>query len=633
VPDNQSAVNERALVSAFDEEGVENADALGWPRLGRRDAAIGVGALAGAAVAAVVVVTGGVSAEPTSYAVLLVANILTFAVAGALWLHSRPRSALGVLLLGAALLKLLSSLSGSPQPTVYFVGVLAEWAAAFLSTWLMLSFPGVRLDRGARVVVGIALASFLAGELPYMLTTQTIQGLPGVGRCAGAACPDNVAFVAGSDTLSHALRDVEGIGRICWAAALLAYLILRLLAASRPRRRVLIPLYCAALPFAVAFGLNALLVDVLGHEIRQWPWLMAAFIGTRLLFPFGFIAALLLAQAYAGAALATMARELGGGPSIGDVQRLVRRVLDDPSASLAFWLPRSRQFVDRHGRRVTLDPAEESKTWSSFGHGSDPLLAVVYDPVLSEDPELVEAVGAASVLALENRRLQQDLIDSVDALRASQRRLVMAASSERRKIERNLHDGTQQKLVALRIQLELAREEAPDGSAVESRLATLGGDFDDVLADLRSVAHGIYPPLLADEGLPAALQDAARRAVVPVALDLQDVGRLQEDREAAIYYCCLEALQNVAKHAGDSAVVTLRLWRDERAVRFSIVDNGAGFVRRPRLHGAGLTNMSDRIGAVGGSLVIQSAPGEGTTIEGRLGVSADERVEDHVLGA
>jgi signal transduction histidine kinase len=328
-----------------------------------------------------------------------------------------------------------------------------------------------------------------------------------------------------------------------------------------------------------------------------------------------------------------MARELGGGPSVGDVQRLVRRVLDDPSAGLAFWLPRSRQFVDRHGRRVNLDPAEELKTWSAFGHGGDPLLAVVYDPVLSEDPELVEAVGAASVLALENRRLQQDLIDSVDALRASQRRLVMAASSERRKIERNLHDGTQQKLVALRIQLELAREEAPQGSAVQSRLVGLGGDFDDVLSDLRAVAHGIYPPLLADEGLPAALQDAARRAVVPIALDLQDVGRLQEDREAAIYYCCLEALQNVAKHAGDSAVVTLRLWRDERAVRFSIVDNGAGFVRRPRLHGAGLTNMSDRIGAVGGSLVIQSAPGEGTTIEGRIGVSVDQPAEDRVLRA
>jgi signal transduction histidine kinase len=467
----------------------------------------------------------------------------------------------------------------------------------------------------------------LLGELPLLLTSQTVKALPAVGRCAVTSCPDNVAFVGGAG-LAHTFRMVEGVGRVCWAAALFAYLIARLLAASRPRRRVLIPVYWASIPFVTAFGLNALLVDVLGRSLS--PWLLAAFTATRIAFPFGFIAALLLAQAYAGAALATMARALGGGPSIADVERLVRRVLDDPRASLAFWLPRRRLFVDRHGRRVDLDPAEESKTWSGFGHGGEPLLAVVYDPVLSEDPELVEAVGAASVLALENRRLQQDLIDSIDALRASQRRLVMAASSERRRIERDLHDGTQQKLVALRIQLELAREQAADSGAVRSRLAALGTDFDEVLADLRSVAHGIYPPLLADEGLPAALQDAARRAVVPVALDLQDVGRLTEDREAAIYYCCLEALQNVAKHAGDSAVVTLRLWRDDRAVRFSIVDDGAGFVRRPRLHGAGLTNMSDRIGAVGGSLVIQSAPGEGTTIEGRIGVSADERAEDRV---
>jgi signal transduction histidine kinase len=226
--------------------------------------------------------------------------------------------------------------------------------------------------------------------------------------------------------------------------------------------------------------------------------------------------------------------------------------------------------------------------------------------------------------------LEHDLIDSVDALRASQRRLVGAASAERRKIERDLHDGVQQKLVALRIELELARDLVDDG-ALDGRLAELAADFDEALDELRSAAHGIYPPLLADDGLDAALREIARRSTVPLTVDLEDVGRLSEDRETAIYYCCLEALQNVAKHGGDGAAASLRLWRDRKAVRFSVSDDGVGFVpRRPAAKGAGLTNMTDRIGAVGGMLAVRSTPGEGTTVAGVVTIEASDRIGDGV---
>jgi signal transduction histidine kinase len=261
------------------------------------------------------------------------------------------------------------------------------------------------------------------------------------------------------------------------------------------------------------------------------------------------------------------------------------------------------------------------------------MLAVVHDAALSDDPELVEAVGAATVLAFENRRLQQDLLDSVHALRASQRRLVGAASSERRKIERDLHDGVQQKLVALRIQLELALELVEGESVAGSRLAGISAGFDEALDDLRSVAHGIYPPLLADGGLVAGLQDAARRSTVPVTLEVGDVGRFSEDCESAVYYCCLEALQNVDKHAGHDAVASLRLWRDGRTLAFSVSDDGAGFDLRLGMRGAGLTNMADRMGAVGGFLNVRSEPGGGTTVEGRLPVEARDRGVGNVLGA
>jgi signal transduction histidine kinase len=353
--------------------------------------------------------------------------------------------------------------------------------------------------------------------------------------------------------------------------------------------------------------------------------------GVRVAAPLGFIAALLIARSYAGEALSFMTGRLVGQPSVAAVEQLVRRVLDDAQARLAFWLPRRRKFVDRHGKPIRLEPSDEGLSWRAFPSGGDPVLAIVHDSVLGDDPELVDAVGAATMLALENRRLHHDLVDSVQALRASQQRLVSASSAERRKIERDLHDGVQQKLVALRIHLELARDLVDDDPGLSRRLAALGSDFDEAIEELRSVAHGIYPPLLAEEGLGAALREAARRATVPLTIGVEDVGRLSEECETAIYYCCLEALQNVAKHAGEEAVAALRVWREGRVVYFSVVDDGVGFVRNLTGQDVGLTNMADRIGAVGGSLVIRSAPGEGTTVEGRVTAEARDRAGTDLL--
>jgi signal transduction histidine kinase len=473
--------------------------------------------------------------------------------------------------------------------------------------------------------MGIGLATFLVGELPLLLVSPRVLGLTGVGSCVGA-CPATPALAVDAPHAADVFRHVEGMLQLTWGGGLLSYLAIRFLWASHARRRLLLPVFLSAAPFVAAFALNAALVDLAG--VPPTDTARAIFAGTRILFPLGFIAGLLFARAYAGEALAFMARKLVGRPPVAAVEQLVRRVLDDPQAKLVFWLPRSEQFVDRHGMVVVLDPEFDGLTWRTFGHGEARVLAVVHDAALSEDPELLEAVGAASLLALESRRLEHDLLDSVDALRASQRRLVGAASAERRKIERDLHDGVQQKLVALRIELELTRDLVGE-SGLEGRLAHLAINFDDALDELRSAAHGIYPPLLADEGLEAALREVARRSTVPLSIELEVVGRLSEDRETAVYYCCLEALQNVAKHGGDEAAASLRLWRDQKAVRFSVSDDGVGFVpRRPATQGAGLTNMTDRIGAVGGTLAVRSAPGEGTTVQGAVTVEADDRIGD-----
>jgi len=626
IPSKRSAVSRGVGFEQLELDVELRDSAFGTPLRGSDLAAI-VAAFACAAAAAAIVATGGVAGEPSLFAAVLVANIVTLALGGLVWRRGRPSSLFGYLLLAEGVLVFVSSLSGSPSSILYLIGMLGVWASALGATWLLLAFPGSRLGRVGWVVMGIGFATFLVGEIPLLLVSPRVLGLTGVGNCVGA-CPANPALAVNSPDAADVFRHVEGVLQLTWGVGLLSYLAIRFLWASHARRRLLLPVFVSAAPFVVAFALNAALFDLAG--VPSTDTARAIFSGTRILLPLGFIAGLLFARAYAGEALAYMARKLVGRPPIAAVEQLVRRVLDDPQAKLVFWLPRSEQFVDRHGTPVVLDPAFANVTWRAFGHGDAKVLAIVHDDALSEDPELLEAVGAAALLALENRRLEHDLIDSVDALRASQRRLVGAASAERRKIERDLHDGVQQKLVALRIELELARDLVDDG-ALDGRLAELAADFDEALDELRSAAHGIYPPLLADDGLDAALREIARRSTVPLTVDLEDVGRLSEDRETAIYYCCLEALQNVAKHGGDGAAASLRLWRDRKAVRFSVSDDGVGFApRRPAAKGAGLTNMTDRIGAVGGMLAVRSTPGEGTTVAGAVTIEASDRIGDGV---
>lgn len=623
-----SAVRNELDHEALDAEAGSYKSGFGTP-LRRFDLAFAGIAPAGAVAAVVIVSTGGVASNPTAFAAVLAANIVTYALAALLWRHARPSSAFGTVLVVQTGFMILTSFAGSSVPGLYLVGILAGWGAALGATWLLLAFPGTRPSGSAWIVIGVAFAAFLLGELPLILTAPIVPGLPAVGRCI-TSCPVNPAHVTDAGGAANGFHHVEATLQALWASGLLVFMGLNFVRATRPHRRALLPLYAATVPFVGAFAANAVAADLGG--ITFGAGALAVFVGTRIVAPLGFIAGLLFARAYAGEALEFMAGRLAGRPSVASVEQLVRRVLDDPQAQLVFWLPLSRHFVDRHGARIVLEPAREGLNWRAFGHGEEPVLAIVHDAALSDDPELVDAVGAATLLAFENRRLQQDLLDSVDALRASQRRLVGAASSERRKIERDLHDGVQQKLVALRIQLALALELVESESVAGNRLAGIEAAFDDALDELRSVAHGIYPPLLADGGLVAGLRDAARRSAVPVTLDVADVGRFSEDCEAAVYYCCLEALQNVDKHAGPDATAVLRLWREGRVVHFSVADDGVGFDARPGARGAGLTNMADRMGAIGGLVSVRSVPGKGTTVEGRLPVEAHVREARDVLG-
>jgi len=211
---------------------------------------------------------------------------------------------------------------------------------------------------------------------------------------------------------------------------------------------------------------------------------------------------------------------------------------------------------------------------------------------------------------LRNARLIEDL-------RASRRRLV-TADEERRRLERNIHDGAQQRLVALTVKARLA-EQMIDRDPAKARdlVAQIGAETTGTLEDLRDLARGIYPPLLADKGLAAALEAQGRKAAVPVAVEAEGVGRLDRDVEAGVYFCVLEALNNVAKYAGASHV-DIRLWRQDGEVVFEVSDDGIGFDPAARGYGTGLRGMADRLEALGGTLQVQSEPRTGTKILGRV---------------
>ena len=240
------------------------------------------------------------------------------------------------------------------------------------------------------------------------------------------------------------------------------------------------------------------------------------------------------------------------------------------------------------------------------------------EAVTAAEDKLLSQLASQAGLVLRNARLTAELRATIDDLRASRRRLVQAQDAERQRIERNLHDGAQQQLIALRIQLGLLDAVADDPAGVREAAGQLKAGLSAALDDLRALARGIYPPLLADQGLAAAVAAQARRAALPVRVDADGVGRYPRDSEAAVYFCILEALQNTAKYAGASTA-SVALAAPGGHLEFTVTDDGTGFdVATAARHGTGLQGMTDRIAAVGGTLRIDSAPGQGTTITGRL---------------
>ena len=315
-----------------------------------------------------------------------------------------------------------------------------------------------------------------------------------------------------------------------------------------------------------------------------------------------------------------------------DEETVVTRAGVSGPAWMAVWMPQLLEGrldasirltpICHGGRLLGLIVAVRPHDGDAFSADDDTAMA-----------ELARQLG----LALHNVELDSALQLSLeevkrqaDELRASRSRIVAASDAARREIERNLHDGAQQHLVALAVNIRLARQLSDvDPVGVKEVLEQLSHDIGDAVQQLRDLAHGIYPPLLMDRGLREALQAAAGRAALPTDVVIDDISRYRPEVEAAVYFCCLEALQNASKHAGDGAKARIRVWEEADGLLFEVADDGSGFDPASQAaSGAGFVNMADRVGAIGGAFSFFSAVGKGTRISGRIpltGVAREDK--------
>ncbi len=589
-----------------------------WTRTGNGlPAAASVTAACAAAVTAVLAATA-LRADGAS----IVADALGFALAAALGLFRLardPHDRFAWLLVAASVVWAASALSLSTGSVAYSVGRTAVWIVQLGVIYLMLAFPLGRLTTRIERRLMVAAGAIVGGlYLPTVLFAQFPSPAPWAG--CGTSCPSNAftAITTSSAFVEDFVRPVRELLTVVVYAGAAAILVARTQRGSRLLRRATAPVALIALAqlLAITFylaarraGPTSATADVMGNVY------MFAFPAAILAFIAGFVSERL----FVATALERLARGLRPHSSAAELRTTMAWALADPSLQLVYWLPdEPGQWVDGTGRPVTPPRDERGRAVTDVRLEGRLLATIVHDIELERDPSLVRAATAYALTALENGRLLRELSESMNELSESRARLVAVADDERRKIERDLHDGAQQRLVALRVKLELAAEQVEDDApGVAARLRKLERDVDEAIDEVRAFARGVYPALLADRGLGEALRAAGTGATIPTIVDAGRVGRYPAEVEATVYFACVEALQNAAKHARGANGVSISV-TDNGGIEFEVRDDGCGFDPEPDRWGTGLTHIRDRLSAVGGALEVDSKPGRGTRIKGTI---------------
>jgi signal transduction histidine kinase len=499
----------------------------------------------------------------------------------------RPENPTGLLMMLVGVVLLAGLLNGAEAPALHTLGAWMRPLHWVVFVYLLLAFPTGRLQSHlARVIV---VATFI-----------------------DLAILSHAPLVIGEDGLGGALEDASwAIGAVIFLAAS-AVLIQRWSAGTTAWRRTVAPvLWPGALTLAALsyFNVSSYLSRSVGL-VPQWAFRIA-FVGM----PFAFLAVLLRLR-LARASVAELVVELDETRATGVLRDALARALGDPSLAVAYWLPDEQRHVDLDGRPVQLPGPGEARMTTVVQRDGRRIAALIHDQALREDPELTRAVSAAAALALDNERLQAELRAHLDELKASRARIVNAADLERRRIQRDLHDGTQQRLTSIAMAIALAESKlSSDPGAALASLHQAKEVLAAALTELRDLSQGIHPGFLTERGLGPALQDLAYTAPLPVTVAADLNGRMPDQVEAAAYYVVAEGLANVAKHAhASTAEVTLVRNIDRLIVR--VRDDGIGGADPNR--GTGLRGLTDRVQALGGRLRFESSAGQGTEIRATI---------------
>ena len=560
-------------------------------------------ALGVVAVAACVVTAGLASANEELYQpalrVLLVWWItLPYIFAGIVAWRRRPDSAFGPLMIVTGFATQLTIFEWTEQPLLNTVGQLCDLLSAALLLHLFLAYPSGRLgSRIERVVVVTAYVAALGLQLVILML--------------GGFDDRHLLTVVKRQAAAEAVQDLLLL--LLSGLALVGVVLLlrrwRWLPAWQRRRSVQIVINC----FSLSLVMLAVLLTVGAFQLPGFEILRLATFAVVGLAPLAFLAGLLDAR-LAKAGVGELLVQLRAEPTP-DIQQLLAQALRDPTLSLIYWLPQYGSWADQDGNPTSLPRSDNGRRVTFVKQNGEQIAALIYDAGLGDEPELVEAVSAAAGIALENGRLEAELRARLQELQGSRSRVVEAQQNERRRLERNLHDGAQQRLVALALELGLLAEKANNDPATRERLKRARGEVAESLDELRDIARGLHPAVVSGHGLAIALESLAAATPLEVHLKTDGLPRLPEQLEVAAYYVVSESLTNAAKHAqADTVTVEVGVTTDTLIVE--IVDDGIGGADSER--GTGLRGLADRIEALNGNLRVWSSVGKGTRVRAEI---------------
>ena len=475
---------------------------------------------------------------------------------------------------------------------------------------ILLAFPSGRLsNQFDRVFVGAVYVTGLMTQAAFHFFWN-----PDFTPECGAHCPTNVFVVIPNNEVAEVIGRTSSAGVPIIVAIVLWRVWHRWRTATPSGRRALLPVM-VAVPFAaITTSLWYLANTIDRDEIRVFL-LNPIFQLPYILIPAGFLLGILRSRLARGS-VADLAVELGRGVSLGNLRAVMARTLRDPSLELAFQAPSGSGFVDAGGRPIEL-PAEDSaeRAVTRVEREGETVAVLIHDPGLeAESPGLVGAAGSVAALALENERLSAQVRAQLDEVRASRARIVEAGDAERQRIERDLHDGAQQRLVALALRLQTARATTTDASELIDQATA---ELQAAVAEVRDIGRGLHPPILTERGLAAALEALAERASTPVEINASD-DRYAPNVEAAAYFVAAEALTNVDRYSA-AASATVTVTTDGQTLLIEITDDGVGGA--DPLKGSGLKGLGDRVAATGGELTVSSPSGQGTTVRASIPLS------------